>query len=57
MRLAKAEKRFNKCSLLQRNLEELHTLTGALPSVSKIEDEIRFVPYSCALVYLEGEPR
>lgn len=43
MRLAKAEKRFNKCSLLQRDLEELDKLTEALPTVADLEDELRYV--------------
>lgn len=43
MRLAKAEKRFNKCSLLQKDLVELQKLTEALPTVSDLEDEILYV--------------
>lgn len=43
MRLAKAEKRFNKCSLLQKNLEELHAITEELPTVQEIEEQIRCV--------------
>lgn len=40
MRLAKAEKRFSKCSLLQRSLSELQTLMEGLPSVFELEEEI-----------------
>lgn len=42
MRLAKAEKRFSQCSLLQRSLEELRIITEGLPTVREIEDEIRY---------------
>ncbi|CAN0284164.1 unnamed protein product, partial [Ectocarpus sp. 12 AP-2014] len=40
MRLAKAEKRFSQCSLLQRSLTEMQVLTDGLPSVREIEEEI-----------------
>ncbi len=43
MRLAKAEKRFSQCSLLQRSLQEMQTIQEALPSVREIEEEIRSV--------------
>lgn len=43
MRLAKAEKRFSQCSLLQRSLTEMQILTDGLPSVREIEEEIRYV--------------
>lgn len=41
MRLAKAEKRFSQCSLLQRSLADMQLLTDALPTVREIEEEIR----------------
>lgn len=41
MRLAKAEKRFSQCSLLQKSLSEMQTITDALPTVSELEQEIR----------------
>ncbi|CAB1106500.1 unnamed protein product [Ectocarpus sp. CCAP 1310/34] len=40
MRLAKAEKRFSQCSLLQRSLTEMQVLTDGLPSVREIEEDI-----------------
>ncbi|CAN0160389.1 unnamed protein product, partial [Ectocarpus sp. 6 AP-2014] len=40
MRLAKAEKRFSQCSLLQRSLTEMQILTDGLPSAREIEEEI-----------------
>lgn len=43
MRLAKAEKRFSQCSLLQRSLTEMQILTDGLPSVREIEEEIRYI--------------
>lgn len=45
MRLAKAEKRFSKCSLLQRSIAELHALIEALPTLYEIEEEIRCHPF------------
>lgn len=42
MRLAKAEKRFSQCSLLQKSLSEMQTITDALPTVHEIEEEIRY---------------
>lgn len=40
MRLAKAEKRFSQCSLLQRSLADMQVLTDALPSVREIDEQI-----------------
>lgn len=52
MRLAKAEKRFSQCSLLQRSLEELWTITEGLPTVQELELEIRYSTY----IRLYGAP-
>lgn len=41
MRLAKAEKRYNRCSLLQKNLDELNAIIEELPTSEEIEEQIR----------------